>query len=242
MCCDRSIGRILVPLLLLMVCTGNVLAQSPSKSSDTEKAFSSTDWELIGLWSGEGEMIEFRSDGSCQYGGELYPYKLSQGHLIIEVPGGSVVFPYQLKEGQLLLTAQGHQSVYSRVPVHPETKHPATDKRNPPDLVGQWCYLKSSSGSFSGRCIILNADGTYRYTSEVSRSVQPQEMSAGTSSQESDSGTWYVEGDRLYYQSKTSGSGSYQLERRNHPVNVNDPMIVLDNEPFVTTTQRPPWR
>ncbi len=242
MCFDRSIVRLPGPLLLLLICTGIVLGQSASKPADTEKTFSSTDRDLIGLWSGEGEMIEFRSDGSCRYAGELFQYKLSQGHLIIEVTGGNVVFTYQLKAGQLFLTADGHQSVYSRVPVHPETKPPTANKRNPADLVGQWCYMKSSSGAFSGRCIILNADGTYRYTSEVSRSVQPQEMSGGTSSQDSDSGTWHVEGDRLYYQSTIHGSGSYHLERRNHPVNVNDPMIVLDNEPFVTTTQRPPWR
>lgn len=240
MCSNLSTERIPVFILAILICAGSSLAQS-SATKDPEKAFISTDRNLIGLWSGEGEMIEFRADGACRYGGELYPYKLSQGHLIIEAPGGNVVFTYQLKDAQLLLTANGQQSVYSRVPVQPATKNSVTANRNPSDLVGQWCYLKTSTGSFSGRCIILSADGTYRFTSEVSH-IQTPEMAGASSSQDSDSGTWYVDGDRLYYRSTIHGGGSYQLERRNHPVNVNDPMIVLDNEPFVTTTQRAPWR
>jgi hypothetical protein len=36
------------------------------------------------------------------------------------------------------------------------------------------------------------------------------------------------------------GSGSYVLEKRNHPKN-NDPMIVLDGEPYVTYYQKPRW-
>lgn len=240
MCSDLSAQRIPVLFLTILICSGGALAQS-STAKESEKAFSGTDRELIGLWSGEGEMIEFRPDGTCRYTGELYPYKQSQGHLIIEIPGGNAVFTYQMKAGQLLLTAEGQQSAYSRVPLHPKSKEPTTDMRNPSDLIGQWCYVKSSTGFFTGRCIILSADGTYRFTSEVSR-IQPPEMAGATSSQDSDSGTWYVDGDRLYYRSTIHGSGSYQLERRNHPVNVKDPMIVLDNEPFVTTTQRPPWR
>jgi hypothetical protein len=102
--------------------------------------------------------------------------------------------------------------------------------------------MKSSTGSYSGRCITLRADGTYVYVEEGSRSVQTEEMAGGTASQGTDSGTWYVEGNRLYYQSATEGSGSYRLERRNHPVNTNDPMIVLDEEPFVTTVRRAPWK
>jgi hypothetical protein len=77
---------------------------------------------------------------------------------------------------------------------------------------------------------------------EGSRSVQAEEVVGGTASQASDSGTWYVEGDRLYYQSASQSSGFYRLERRNHPQNTNDPMIVLDDEPFVTTTRRAPWK
>ena len=63
---------------------------------------------------------------------------------------------------------------------------------------------------------------------------------AGTSSQSSDTGTWQVQGNRLHYQSRTRGKGSYQLQKINHP-KTGDPMIVLDGEPYVTFYQKAPW-
>lgn len=213
---------------------GNASAKDPS--------FSNTSKELIGTWSGDGEVIEFRPDGICRYNETLIPYRLSQGHVILDAASGSVSFAYTIKANRLLLSANGQQAAYERVktPTHATTA--TRQVKNPSDLVGQWCYLKSSTGTYSGRCITLNADGTYLYTEERSMSVQTEDLSGGTASQGSDSGRWYVQGDRLYYESTTRGTGSYRLERRNHPKNVNDPMIVLDDEPFVTTTRRPPWR
>lgn len=214
----------------------------PRTAPAQEPSFSNTSKDLLGTWSGEGEVIEFRSSGICRYNEILIPYRISQGHVILQASTGDISFGYTVKAGRLVLTANGQQAVYQRIS-EAATSSPVTKKeRNPADLVGQWCYLKSSTGTFSGRCITLNADGTYRYTEERSMSVQTDEIVGGTASQGADSGTWYVQGDRLYYQSATRGSGSYRLERRNHPKNVNDPMIVLDDEPFVTTTQRPPWR
>lgn len=230
MCCKLKAG---LAVLLVLVC-GTAGGQS--------KSFSGTSDELIGLWSGEGEMIEFRSDGKCRYGEAIYPYALSQGYLVIETPGGSVSFVCSIKSGKMTLTTNGQQSFYTKVTGAKQQKPVYKDVRNPPDLAGQWCYMKSSSGSYTGRCITLRADGTYLYHDESSRSVQTEEVSGGTSSQASDSGTWYVEGNRLYYQSASSGAGSFRLERRNHPVNTQDPMIVLDDEPYVTTTRRDPWR
>ncbi|MBL7848524.1 MAG: hypothetical protein JNL40_13730 [Cyclobacteriaceae bacterium] len=219
-----------------------VKLEQSSRAPAQQPSFSSTSKDLLGTWSGEGEVIEFRSSGICRYNEILIPYRISQGHVILQASTGDISFAYTVKAGRLVLAANGQQAVYQKIsevaPSSPVTKK----ERNPADLVGQWCYLKSSTGTFSGRCITLNADGTYRYTEERSMSVQTEEISGGTASQGSDSGTWYVQGDRLYYQSTTRGSGSYRLERRNHPKNVNDPMIVLDDEPFVTTTQRPPWR
>lgn len=219
-----------------------VKLDSPRTAPSHEPSFSSTSKDLLGTWSGEGEVIEFRSNGVCRYNETLIPYRLSQGHLILETTTGDISFAYTVKAARLFLTANGQQAVYQKMDVTAPSSPVIKKERNPADLVGQWCYLKSSTGTFSGRCITLNADGTYRYTEERSMSVQTDEVAGGTASQGSDSGTWYVQGDRLYYQSTTRGSGSYRLERRNHPKNVNDPMIVLDDEPFVTTTQRPPWK
>lgn len=232
----RLLKRLMLALAFL------VMQEAMAQSNENPKSFSATSNELIGLWSGEGEVIEFRSDGKCRYVGETYEYEISQGHLLIETSSGKIIFAYAIKSGRLILTAEGQQSVYTKMTSADQVKPVRRDARNPADLVGQWCYLKSSTGSYSGRCITLRADGTYLYREENSRSVQSESVAGGTSTGNSDSGTWYVAGDRLYYESPTEGNGSYKLERRNHPVNAQDPMIVLDDEPFVTTVSRPPWR
>lgn len=209
-----------------------------NSSTERPSAFSSTSRELIGLWSGGGEMIEFRTDGNCRYNGGLFPYSVSQGHIIIEATSGKAIFQYAIVSNKLVLTTNGQQAVYTR-PAN-STAQPKPGARNPVELAGQWCYMNMTSGAQSGRCVTLSADGTYLYSAERSRSVTTMEGSGGISSQSEDSGTWYVAGDRMYYQSRSGESGSYRLEKRNHPRNVNDPMIVLDDEPFVTTTQRRP--
>lgn len=219
-----------------------ILIFTRSQAKPASPSFSNTAKEILGTWSGEGEIIEFRPDGSCRYNDAQMMYKLSQGNVILETATGTVAFGYSVKANRLTLTANGQQAVYDRVSTPKPSAPTKSQARNPVDLVGQWCYMKSSTDTYSGRCITLNADGTYVYAEERSMSVQAETLAGGTSSQGSDSGTWYVQGDRLYYQSATRGNGSYRLERRNHPKNVNDPMIMLDDEPYVTTTRRPPWR
>jgi hypothetical protein len=207
---------------------------------DTHSVFSATSQELIGLWSGGGEMIEFKADGSCVYRGSKFPYRVSQGHLIIETTNGNVIFEYAIEQKNLILTVNGQRSIYARpITVSGPTKK---DGKVPLELVGQWCYMNTTNNAQSSRCITFRGDGTYTYSAEGSRNVNSPDVSGGTSSQDSDSGTWYLYGDRIYYQGRIAGSGSFLLEKRNHPKNIKDPMIVLDGEPFVSTTQRPPWR
>ncbi|HNR74896.1 MAG TPA: hypothetical protein PKM03_11750, partial [Cyclobacteriaceae bacterium] len=86
----------------------------------------------------------------------------------------------------------------------------------------------------------LNANGTYQYAAERSMDTNTNSFYAGTSSQSNDQGTWWVQGDRIYYNSQVRGQGSYQLQKMNHP-KTGDPMIVLDGEPYVTFYQKPRW-
>ena len=208
-------------------------------------AYSNTTSKLIGLWSGNGEMIEFRSDGKCVYLGNTLSYQISQGHIILSTGQGNATFGYNVNASQLTLTANGQQVVYNKVNGATSSlisNNGGTTKEIPMELVGQWCYMNMNTNSQTSRCVVLNADGTYTYSSESSRSVNTDTFSGGTASQGADRGTWYVQGDRIYYNSQNSGLGSYRLEKRNHPKNVNDPMIVIEGEPYVTTTSRPPWR
>lgn len=217
-----------------------VVASAPGAQPPSSKA----DAGLIGVWSGNGETIEFKSNGQCVYIGNTFPYEVSQGHIILTTTQGQVMFAYAIKGNQLNLTANGQQVSYSRGAANTTSgasQNPAGGNIAP-ELVGKWCYMSNSLNSSTNKCITLNADGTYIYNSESSRTVSTPDLYGGTASQGGDRGTWYVQGDRIYYNSQTQGQGSYRLEKRNHPKNVGDPMIVLDGEAYVTATLKAPWR
>lgn len=217
-----------------------------AKQSDEIKG-SSNSQTIVGVWSGNGETIEFRNDGQCAYLGNTFQYQLSQGHVKLATSQGNVVFAYSVKGDQLSLTGNNQTVTYSKGASRNGSGQDQSGKGQVAmELVGKWCYVNvnsyNSGGSSSSTCITLNADGTYEYYSESSRSVSTPDLYGGTSSQNSDRGTWYLQGDRIFYNSQTQGSGSYRLEKRNHPKNVNDPMIVLDGEAYVTAYNKPPWR
>lgn len=202
--------------------------------------------DIVGIWSGNGETIEFKANGQCAYLGNTFPYQLSPGHVTLTTSQGNIMFAYTVKGDQLSLSGNNKTVTYSKG-AHSNTQSPTAGKGSVAmELVGKWCYVNVNSynagASSSSTCFTLNADGTYEYYSESSRSVNTPDLYGGTSSQNSDRGTWYVQGDRIYYNSQTQGSGSYRLEKRNHPKNVNDPMIVLDGETYVTFYNKPPWR
>ena len=156
---------------------------------------------------------------------------------------------YAVKGNVLSLIVNGQTIQYTKRnagATQYKTQTAGTGKRVAQELVGKWCYVNvnstNSGGSSSEQCITLKADGTYEYYGESSRSVNTNTYSGGTSSQSSDYGTWSYDGARVYYTSSAgAGSGSYSLEKRNHPKN-NDPMIVLDGVTYVTFYQRDPWR
>ena len=216
-----------------------VITQGPAQDNANP-----TNGNIVGIWSGNSETIEFKSDGQCTYLGNIFPYEVSQGQITLTTAQGKVLFGYSIKENQLTLSANGQQVVYLRGSNTSagNAKNSAGAGNVAQELVGKWCYMSNSLNSSSNKCITLNADGTYLYNSESSRSVNTPDLSGGTSSQGADSGTWYVQGDRIYYNSQTQGQGSYRLEKRNHPKNVGDPMIVLDGEAYVTATLKAPWR
>jgi hypothetical protein len=110
------------------------------------------------------------------------------------------------------------------------------------ELVGKWCwvsqvYANNGGARQSNRCITLNGNGTYAYAG-LTDSYNPN---GGATSQSADSGTWTATESTLTARSVTGKVVTYQLEKRNHPKNVRDPMIVLNGEPFVTFYNKPPW-
>jgi hypothetical protein len=217
-----------------------IVTQEPAAKQDSKSS-------LIGVWSGNGESIEFKPNGQCIYIGNTFPYEESQGHIALTTQQGKVMFAYAIRGNELNLTANGQQVSYTRGASNQSAQMNSQNKNGGNvalELVGKWCWINvsttNSGGSTSSRCIVLNANGTYEYASERSMDTNTNAFYAGTSSQGSDRGTWYVQGDRIYYNSQTTGQGSYQLQKINHPKN-RDPMIVLDGESYVTFYQKPSW-
>lgn len=217
------------------------MTQQTTTASETKST-------LVGTWSGNGETIEFKSNGQCIYLGNTFPYEESQGNIILTTQQGKVMFAYAIQGNQLNLTANGQQVSYTRGATNQSAQANNLPNKNggniSQELVGKWCWTNvtttNSGGSTSSRCIVLNANGTYEYASERSMDTNTNAFYAGTSSQGSDRGTWYVHGDRIFYNSQSTGQGSYQLQKVNHP-KTRDPMIVLDGEAYVTFYQKPSW-
>lgn len=209
---------------------------------------------VVGIWSGNNETIEFTKAGKCVYQGMVYSYQAANGNVTLQTSQGNSTMGYAVSGNQLSLSFNGKTFNYSKngAPVTGVTSSAntptttAVGRQVAQDLVGKWCYVNvnstNSGGSSTEQCITLKADGTYEYYSESSRSVNTNAYSGGTNSQNSDRGTWTYAGGRIYYTSSMgAGSGSYLLEKRNHPKN-NDPMIVLDGQTYVTFYQKAPWR
>jgi hypothetical protein len=200
------------------------------------------------VWSGNGETIEFKTTGECVYLGNVFQYESSQGQLTLKTGQGNALFAYTISGNQLSLTANGTNVSYTRGAGSTGSNNSNTIAGNgniSQELVGKWCWTNvnstNSGGSSSSECIVLNANGTYQYASERSMDANTTSFYAGTSSQSSDQGTWWVQGDKIFYNSQTRGQGSYQLQKMNHP-KTGDPMIILNGEAYVTFYQKQPWR
>jgi hypothetical protein len=235
--------------------TGNVSVQTdpvsttPGVQPGNEVGNNSAE-SIMGVWSGNGETIEFGKGGQCQYMGQTMGYQVSGNSIFLQTTQGQVSLAYSLNGNQLTLSGNGLHYTYTRSAANAtggnSSAGVSTDKgRVAHELIGKWCWTNvtstNSGGTTSEQCITLHADGTYQYVAERSSSVSTNAYSGGTNSQSNDQGTWSFDGGRIYYTSRMgNGSGSYVLEKRNHP-KTGDPMIILDGEPYVSFYQKSPW-
>jgi hypothetical protein len=220
---------------------------SAQQQTQTVTAGAGIDKALLGAWSGNNETMEFKPDGTCIYAGHSIPFTASNGQIKLTSQQGTTVIPYTIKNGQLVINVNGQDYTYTRGTAQASNKPVSSGPKSvPQELAGEWCVMNStntnSGGSFSSECLTLYPDGTYVYSTERSMSVNTPDLAGGTSSQGGDRGQWWTEGERFFFNSPTYGTGSYRLEKRNHPKNVNDPMIVLDGKAYVTTKLKAPWR
>jgi hypothetical protein len=212
---------------------------------------SKTDAEkIVGNWVcndvGYPMELNLKSDGTGVVDGDVVTWALKPGLLIVSFEGEKETYNYVFAEaglrvsgGNLEIPLNFKRTKTGNVPASPNANTTTTSsgKKLDQSLVGKWCYLNVTSGRSSEQCIIVNADGTYEYYAERSTSGS----SGSTASQSGDSGTWWVEGNRVHYNSQNKGEDYYILVKQNHP-KTGDPMIVLDGTAYVTFFKKSPWQ
>ena len=194
---------------------------------------------IVGDWQGPQGPVRFGADGTLVLAGQNYRYQVQGSTVLLIVADGQVPVPFQL-QGDTMTLGVGPQAIRLT------RGGPAARAGKGgvlPELVGKWCYqanvyATNGGGRSSSQCFVLNADGTYEY-SGLTDSYNPN---GGATSESYDAGTWTATETTITANSRSKGPTTYRLEKRNHPKNVNDPMLVLDGQAFVTAWQKAPWR
>jgi hypothetical protein len=205
--------------------------------------------KLVGKWvchdDGYPMEADFKANGSGVVDGDAITWTLKSGVLSVFVDGDKKIYNLSLNENSFRVSGGDLERPmnFKRVaapgpPANANSKVTPTGKKLDQTLVGKWCYVNVATNysTSSEQCIIVNANGTYEYYAERSTSGG----NGSTASQSSDAGTWWVENDRVHYNSQNQGEGSYELIKRNHP-KTGDPMIVLDGNAYVTFYKKSPW-
>ena len=98
----------------------------------------------------------------------------------------------------------------------------------PGEMCGRWTYLSGGQGSYmSSRTLVLYENGTYEYSSETSSSGQNGSAYGG----DSDSGSWYVQGDTIIANSQNQGT--MQLPFAMYPNQNGDIVLEIDGDVYV---------
>jgi hypothetical protein len=195
---------------------------------------------LVGRWQSSEATVQINENSTLVMNGETLRYSVKANVITLANNEGELHLPFQLSGDTLRVQVGERTVVYKRISGdEPEGTGAAAGGR-PPELFGKWCYMSnvnaSNGGRMSNRCFTLYENGTYDYYSETSSSGPV----ASSASQESDSGTWTANANTITRNSRSLGTATYSLEKRNHP-KTGDPMIVLDGDAYVTYAQRRPW-
>lgn len=215
------------------------LAPSPTPGEAAAPAGSASpaaSGSIVGLWRTAQGSATFNADGTGVVDGNPCRYVIKDDQLTMIGAQGQITVRFTIAGDTLTLTGTGGSIAMTRV------KQESGPGSIHAELVGKWCwmsqvYANNGGGRQSNRCITLDGNGAYLYEG-MTDSYNPN---GGGTSQSSDAGTWTATETTFTARSRSGKTTVYQLEKRNHPKNKSDPMIVLNGEPFVTTTNRPPW-
>lgn len=212
---------------------------------------------FLGSWvSANNEHLTMMEGGRMTLEGYDLTYTYDANTITVNAPSGKVVFTYTLNGNNFNVTNSGVTSYYKRATSggngggnNAYAGGGSIDR----SMVGRWGVMSTSGGGYnsqgsssSSEYFILNANGTYEYHSESSRSVSgydqygDQTIAGGTNGGGYDQGTWSVKGNILIANSRTRGVQQYPFQKRNNKN--GDPCIVIDGTEYVSYYQKAPWR
>jgi hypothetical protein len=240
-------GDLDAPLTFVRQGTGKGLGGHRSKAGvDSQNSQQNSDTKpkengLVGRWQSSEATVQIKDDGTLILNGQPFRYAVKGNNITLANNEGAAQFPFELSADTLRVLVNGRTVIYKRVSTESQAGDFNTPSgANPAELFGKWCYMANvnsgSGGRLSSRCFTLYPNGTYEYYSETSSSGPI----ASSASQESDTGTWTATATTITRNSRSLGTETYSLEKRNHPKN-GDPMLVIDGDAYVTYSPKSPW-
>ncbi len=204
---------------------------------------------LFGTWKNDeyGTLV-LQSNGQGSLDGTSFTFTKTASKIIAtDVYGESFYYTYKISNSQLQLSGGIFEGpvVFTGANTNAaKTSNKSNTNGNDKSIVGTWCWTNASStytsSSSNTRCIVINANGTYQYTYEGAISGSGGGYYGGSTSQNSDQGTWKLNGNTISIVSQNEGAQTLSFQKKNHP-KTGDPMIVLDGDAYVTYYQRSPW-
>ncbi len=191
---------------------------------------------IVGTWRNAQGYARFNADGTGEMDGMPGRYEIRGNQLTLTGAQGTGTLGFELRGDVLTLMVNGAPVKLERAKADQGGSGGVRM-----ELVGKWCWMTQTNvlngARQSNRCLTLNGNGSYLYEG-LTDSYGPN---GGATGQSSDSGTWTATENTITAHSRSGKTVTYRLEKRNHPKNVRDPMIVLDGQPFVTFYNKPPW-
>jgi hypothetical protein len=245
---------------LLLNNNGNTLMlQKKSAKSTPQKniGYNNAKPAFLGNWvSTNNEHLTMMEGGRMTLEGYNLTYVYDANTITITAPAGQVVFTYTLNGNNFNVTNNGVTTYYKRAGngnTMAVGSNAGAQGGIDASLVGRWGVMSSGGGGYNSQgsysseeYFILNANGTYQYYSESSRSVSSnnqygnETINGGTSGSGYDEGTWSVRGNILIANSRSRGVQQYPFQKRNNKH--GDPCIIIDGTEYVSYYKKAPWR
>ena len=204
---------------------------------------------IIGTWqNNELSALVFNSNGNGSFGGGNFTYTATSNKIFASSEDGYFIYNYKLVNSQIVVSGGifPNPVTFSKNKTTINSNSSNTNKTGSIDksIVGTWCCTNASStytsSSSNTRWIVINANGTYEYTYEGSIGGYGGSYYGGSSNQNSERGTWKLNGNTISIVSQNDGAQNLSFQKKNHP-NTGDPMIVIDGDAYATYYQKSPW-